>query len=679
MAFRQVETAYQHGYDFGIGVDAPTGSPMGKVVKGVADSVEHAVGGFSQFEITRITSMADLEQSLGIDANVSYGVGLFSASARFNFAKDTKVQTESLFMAVTATVTLAFLQIDDPILEDAAATLVGKPDQFTQRYGDMFVRGVSRGGLFVGVLSIQTASRVESEAIAADLKGTYGLFSADAKAKFENIQKTHSSRLSIFVYKEGGPVGDVLDDPSNPLSLYMLLQRWLKSFQDTPDAASVPYSVTIAPTTIATGPPPPNGADLEHAQDVLVLCARARSETLDRYNLLDYILNNPSRYDFSTSPQSGILAAFNGCQADLDIIAHAASLAIDQPKMANTPADFAADQSLKYPSGLLPETMPTTKPAPSPISAGVWSIKSSMSNATGSTPLLAGDNGKLYAIGRCIDQHEAGYQNGKIEQYDPALNAWSVIAPMPTRLGVAAVLAPGGEILVIGDESRGVHTGSMSAFNPQTSSWRVCKPMPSRRFSAHLAFGGNGRLYAIGGRTGDPASLTQVVEEYDPTNDIWVTKAPMPVVRDSVGIVTAANGKIYVVGGFGQLGGHWALNNYGALSTLEEFDPATNQWTTKTSMRVARGSVGVGAGLNGRIYVIGGSTYESASASYTAVPSVEEYDPATDTWTDKAQLNKARSAPGVATLKDGTIYVAGGVTTLGSQTLYLADVEAFLP
>lgn len=360
---KQVEVAYSHGLDIGIGVASSSGSPMGKAVKGSVDGVEYALGSTSQFEISRITSTSDLEQVLGIDADASYGIGLFNASARFAFAKNAHVQTESLFMAITARVTLSFLQVDNPVLEDEAAALVDRPDVFATRYGDMFVRGVSRGGLFVGILRLDTDSKEEAESIVTELKGSYGLFSAEAKVKFENVQKSRSSRLSISVYREGGPVDDTLDDITNPLSLYALFQKWVKSFKDEPVKSAVPYLVTLAPTSIATGPLPPNAIDRQHAQDILVLCARARSATLDRYNLLDYIVNNPGRYDFTASSLDDVVTALNGCQADLDLIAQAASNAMDHPEAAKTPAEFAAEKNKKYPTGLLPAAMPVAKEA----------------------------------------------------------------------------------------------------------------------------------------------------------------------------------------------------------------------------------------------------------------------------------------------------------------------------
>jgi hypothetical protein len=77
----------------------------------------------------------------------------------------------------------------------------------------------------------------------------------------------------------------------------------------------VPYSVTLAPLTIAEGPLPPNTADIEHAQDVLVLCAKKRSQILDQINLLSFILAHQSSYDWTGDPTptpASVDASLNG-------------------------------------------------------------------------------------------------------------------------------------------------------------------------------------------------------------------------------------------------------------------------------------------------------------------------------------------------------------------------------
>jgi hypothetical protein len=367
MALTSIEVPYRLTYDFGIGVDLASGSPMGKVVKteGAISSVEFAGGANVLWRLMRIHTTAELESKLGIEASANYGSGLFgpSVSARFNFAKDRKIQNDSLFMAAYATVTLKNLSIDDPTLTDVASGIANLPDVFATRYGNMFVRGMTRGGIFLGTIQIDTSSAETSDSIAGELSGSYGLFSAEAKAKLDELHRQHRSEIFIDVYHEGGPIDLTLRDPQNPVELYELLQKWLSAFQSAPEQNAVAYYVQLAPIAIANGPLPPNPAQIQHAQDVLVLCARQRSAILDGLNLMDYIIQHPTRYDFpAPTTLAHIVEVFDGYQADLDLVGDAASQAMNDVTQAKTPADYASEHGKRYPQGVPPAPMPTLKP-----------------------------------------------------------------------------------------------------------------------------------------------------------------------------------------------------------------------------------------------------------------------------------------------------------------------------
>jgi hypothetical protein len=305
-----------------------------------------ALGDVTNFTITRIHDTSELESHLGISAEASYGCGAFGGvSARFEFAKDRKIQSSSLFLAITATVELEFQSIDAPKVTRTAQEIMTLPDLFSRRYGNMFVRGIGRGGLFVGVIQINTSSAEDSQAISAELEGAYGLFSAEAGMKLSEVQRKYRSETYINVYHEGGPINLVMNDISNVEELYRMMREWLTSFQDHPEQNARPYYVTLAPIAIAEAPPPPNEADIQHAQDILMLCARERSKILDGLNLMDYIAQNASRYDFvaPTTPDH-IVKAFVGYQADLDLVAATASQAMNDVKNAVTPAKFASSE-----------------------------------------------------------------------------------------------------------------------------------------------------------------------------------------------------------------------------------------------------------------------------------------------------------------------------------------------
>ena len=366
MPIRQVYVPYRQGYNIGVGADLSTGSPMGKAVNGNATKVAGAGAATVQFRVQRIQSTEELEEALGIDAEASYGCASFGAgiSARFSFAKKTKVQSSSLFMLLTAQVELAFESIDDPALSDDADGLLDRPDIFVQRYGNVFVRGVQRGGLFVGTLRVETTSSQQSTDIAGELAGSYGLFSGDITSKFTSIQTKYQCSIFVDMYHEGGPVDLLITDPANPKQLLDNANAFLSSFRtQSEEQVAKPYFVTLAPLSIARSRNLPlNTADVEHAQDVLIACTKARSRILDKINLIEYILGAPDKFTFPQNCNAAALAKLQAdFESDLDIVAQCASAAINSPKGAAMPADFATVKGKQYPKGVLPEEMPVPK------------------------------------------------------------------------------------------------------------------------------------------------------------------------------------------------------------------------------------------------------------------------------------------------------------------------------
>jgi hypothetical protein len=367
MTIPQASVPWQQGYNYGVGADLVSGSPMGMVVDGRnPGGVTGAHGSTAQFQVQRIQTTSDLEQALDIDVSASYGAAAFGAgvNARFSFAKESEVQTSSLFMSVVAKVALEFKQIDDPVLTTNSASLIDNPGAFADRYGNVFVRGLCSGGLFIGVIRVDTTSSVDSEQIAASLQGAYGLFSADATAKFSDLEKNFKTSTYCRMYSEGGPIDLVIADPTDPKEILANVSAFLSAFQKEPEQNSVPYQVTLAPIAIAQGPLPPNDADILHAEDVLKFCAVQRSKLLDNLNLLQLFINNPPKYNFpnGVSPEQ-LRQTTVDLQSDLDLIASCASAAINHPASAMMPADFGSKQAppTHFPKAMMPETLPIVK------------------------------------------------------------------------------------------------------------------------------------------------------------------------------------------------------------------------------------------------------------------------------------------------------------------------------
>ena len=429
----QVQLPYTRGYDYGIGVNLSTGGPKNLAVTGAVTGVEGNPGASYGFEVTRIRSTSEIEQALGVSANANYGFASFGAGAeaRFNFAKRARVQNSSLVMLVTAYVEMGFKQIDQPDLHPDAQEIQGNAALFAQRYGNMFVRGISGGGFFVAYLRIDTGSAELSQQIAGEVGGSYGLFSAEAQTKFDELTTNYRSETETKAYVEGGPISGI-QNLGDPAELLEKMNLFLASFENQPELVTKPYSVTLAPIIIANGPPPPNEVDLQHASDVLTHCGRRRSVLIDKLNTYQYIVDNLSRFDFSNGANfNEISNAAQNAQEDLDLIADCASLAMNSPKDALFPESYADAKGVEYPKTTAPDPLPTPKPI-APIDT---------------VPRLTVPDFLTCGTNRAACKQLAS-QNGLVVVFDPEMELGLELFMYDPVPAVGTEVAPGSTVLI---------------------------------------------------------------------------------------------------------------------------------------------------------------------------------------------------------------------------------------
>jgi N-acetylneuraminic acid mutarotase len=113
----------------------------------------------------------------------------------------------------------------------------------------------------------------------------------------------------------------------------------------------------------------------------------------------------------------------------------------------------------------------------------------------------------------------------------------------------------------------------------------------------------------------------------------------------------------------------YAIGGIGGVRKVEEYDPATDTWTDKADMPTGRTTLSTSV-VDGKIYAIGGQTQWPGG---TKLATVEEYDPATDTWTQKADMPAPRNALATSVV-NGKIYAIGG-----NRELQLSTVEEYDP
>jgi N-acetylneuraminic acid mutarotase len=250
-----------------------------------------------------------------------------------------------------------------------------------------------------------------------------------------------------------------------------------------------------------------------------------------------------------------------------------------------------------------------------------------------------------------------------------AQGKWVKLAPFPEPAEELLGVAAGGKLHVFCGLAPGWKPiGMVYEYDPASDKWTKKRPMPL--LSHHVAFTERaGKIYAFGGFTlpeSGPAAWVPIDNawEYDPAADTWKALAPMPTKRGSPVAVTLGD-RMYVIGGATTPPGSKETavhpqRPHISVGTVEEYDPASNTWRARMPMPTPRNHATAGV-VNGKVYVIGGRIGAAfISAGSSNVDAVEEYDPAADAWgAAKAKMPSARSAM-ASGVHGGRIYVTGG-------------------
>jgi N-acetylneuraminic acid mutarotase len=248
-------------------------------------------------------------------------------------------------------------------------------------------------------------------------------------------------------------------------------------------------------------------------------------------------------------------------------------------------------------------------------------------------------------------------------------DTWTPITNIPTPRGWLSTSGVDGKIYAIGGYKTFPYSVStVEVYDTVTDNWDTTKAsMPTARWlSGTTNTAVVGKIYAIGGLITFPGDGISTVEVYDTVTDTWDTKAPMPTARSHLA-TCVLDGKIYAIGG--SIG---SSSSWPGLPTVEMYDPVTDTWTTKAPMPTARWGL-CASSVNGKIYAIGGT---AGAPTYGGLSKVEEYDPVTDTWTTKASMTTPRlDLTGVELF--GKIYAIGGIDR--AQGTGHGTVEAYDP
>jgi N-acetylneuraminic acid mutarotase len=258
-----------------------------------------------------------------------------------------------------------------------------------------------------------------------------------------------------------------------------------------------------------------------------------------------------------------------------------------------------------------------------------------------------------------------------VVQAAPALaqGKWQMGKSLPQPLGeiTSAVIDKKWYVMGGYDGPNVQAQGIVVEYDAATETWTPKKNMlVAAHHAAAVAL--DGKVYVFGGFVGRPGTKAwQPIANalvYDPAADSWKELSPMPTPRGSASAVTV-DGKIFVIGGAhanipGKPGTEplWVGVPQIVVGTVEEYDPATNTWRTRAPMPTGRNHF-FAAAVDGKIYAVNGRLGTSFVTMSDVTDIVEEYDPKTDIWRymGRSPTRRGDVAGGV---HNGQIYVLGG-------------------
>jgi N-acetylneuraminic acid mutarotase len=269
-------------------------------------------------------------------------------------------------------------------------------------------------------------------------------------------------------------------------------------------------------------------------------------------------------------------------------------------------------------------------------------------------PLGFAINGVGYIVGSVLyDSHGAPESIHNMFRFDIPTQSWIEVAPMP---GLPPVQA---SCFVIGDDAYVINASSKVTYryHQPTNTWSTVATIPAKpdRFRA-TAFAINGKGY-VGLGDGDNASGNPSFSsdwwEYDPATDAWTQKHNFPGGKRINAAGFAVDGKGYVCSGQKISGG-----NYSYPNDLWQYDPATDTWVQKADMPgPGLAAVGLDGIVNGGIhygFVVAGGPHGCL-----------QYNPATDAWGILPDMLGGSRYDFAAFMINRSLFIGGGVGGFG--------------
>lgn len=154
----------------------------------------------------------------------------------------------------------------------------------------------------------------------------------------------------------------------------------------------------------------------------------------------------------------------------------------------------------------------------------------------------------------------------------------------------------------------------------------------------------------------------------------WSSAGTMSMTRVAHSATLLPDGRVLIVGGSSNL-----ADGSKTLNKAEIYDPATNSWSDTADLTMARSYHTATMLADGRVVVIGGRLPGNDAQSWQATGDTAVFDASTNRWQTLARAPLPLTQHTAVLLKDGTILVVGGMTGDQSNGQSTAAAEIYNP
>src|SRR5207245_2479647 len=227
------------------------------------------------------------------------------------------------------------------------------------------------------------------------------------------------------------------------------------------------------------------------------------------------------------------------------------------------------------------------------------------------------------------------------------------------RFGHTATLLNDGRVLFTGGtDDSGQSTATAEVYDPVTSRFHLVWSMTSPREGHVATLLKSGRVVVVGGSLNSSTScILNRAELYDPTTDTFTATRSMLTGRTGAAATLLADGRVLLTGGIGP------TPTADAIDSTEIYDPAAQTFLSAAHMTTVRVNHVATLLTSGEVLVAGGRT-----SIFSETSSAEIYDPTANTFTAVGPMSDRRCfLPSPINLPSGEVLVIGGATIVFAE------------